>query len=86
MLQTRVPPSFTAENIRRALQDTKADTAPGYDFVHLEYLTNLGPEHRRVSHNSSPESYMKIVTKIWRKAKVIGIEKPGKDPKLPAKY
>jgi len=39
-----LPAAFTADEIFRALQYVKAGTAPGYDFIHPEFLKTLGPK------------------------------------------
>ena len=56
-------------------------TAPGYDNVHQEFLKHLGPK----------ASFSTVITEehvptLWWQAKVIALEKPGKDPHLAAKY
>src|SRR6201995_3709267 len=70
-----------------ATQQLKSGTAPGYDNIHPEFIIHLGPKahiwlsvffNRVVTLNSLP--------KIWRKAKVIAIGKPGKNTKIAAKY
>jgi len=68
------------------LQKTKPATAPGYK-IHVEFLKNLGPKARPWL----PKFFSRImathsIPKIWRKAKVIAVEKPGKDPSLAANY
>jgi hypothetical protein len=82
-----LPPPFTASDIDKALKLVKAGTAPGYDNIHPEFLTHLGPR----AHTWMSSFFTRIITenqipKIWRKAKVIAIEKPGKDPNLAASY
>ena len=78
---------FTTSDIDSALNNVKTGTAPGYDNIHPEFLTHLGPRARTwmalfftriIKDNQIP--------KIWRRAKVIAIEKPGKDPNLAASY
>jgi len=69
------------------LQKTKPATAPGYDNIHVEFMKNLGPRARTwLSKFFSRIMATHSISKIWRKAKVIAIEKPGKDPSLPANY
>ena len=78
-LGTAAEPFYVGE-ISSALQKTKSGTAPGYDNIHPEFLKNLGERAlcwltafmiKVVKTNTIP--------KIWRKSKVIAIEKPGKD-------
>jgi len=87
MSDKRLPHPFTEEEISAALQKTKPATAPGYDNIHVEFLKNLGPKAR----TWLPKFFSRImathsIPKIWRKAKVIAIDKPGKDPSLAANY
>jgi len=78
---------FTEEEISTALQKTKPATAPGYDNIHVEFLKNLGPEARTwLSKFFSRIIATHSIPKIWRKANVIAIEKPGKDRSLAANY
>jgi hypothetical protein len=81
------PPPFSASDIDSALKLVKAGTAPGYDNIHPEFLIHLGPKARTwMSSFFSRVISANEIPKIWRKAKVIAIEKPGKDPKLAASY
>ena len=56
----------------------KPGSAPGYDNIHPEFLIHLGPKALlRLS-----IFFSKVITdhrlpKVWRKAKVIDISKPG---------
>ena len=74
-------------NSLQALQNMKAGTAPGYDHVHPEFLKNLGPRAQTwPSRFFSRIIIENAIPKIWRKTKVIVIEKPGKDPRLVESY
>jgi len=85
MSDKNLPHPFTREEISTTLQKTKP--APGYDNIHIEFLKNLGPEARTwLSKFFSSVMATHSVLKIWRKAKVIAIEKPGKHPSLAANY
>jgi len=69
------------------LTKTKQASAPGYDNIHVEFLKNLGPKARTwLSKLFSGIMATHSIPKIWRKAKVIAVEKPGKDPSLAANY
>ena len=82
-----LPPAFTEDEIYQALQNMKAGTAPGYDHVHPEFLKNLGPRAQTwLSRFFSRIIITNAIPKIWRKMKVIVIEKPGKDPRLAESY
>ena len=82
-----LPPAFTAEELFTALRAVKLGTAPGYDNMHPEFLKHLGPKglawlavfFTRVVNE-------KRLPKAWRRAKVIALPKPGKDPQLPSSY
>jgi len=85
--QTRVFLIHSRKEISAALQKTKPATAPGYDNIHVEFLKNLGPKSRTwLSKFFSRMMATHSIPKIWRKAKVIAVEKPGKDPSLAANY
>ena len=71
---------FTPEEISSALQHMKSGSAPGYDHIHPEFLKNLGPMAILwLSKFLTSVVVTNALPKIWRKAKVIAIEKPGKD-------
>ena len=81
------PHLFTEEEILAALKKTKPATAPGYDNIHVEVPMNLGPKARTwLSKFFSRMMATHSVPKIWRKANVIAVEKPRKDPSLAANY
>jgi len=80
MSDKSLPHPFTEEEISAALQKTKPATAPGYDNIHVEFLKNLGPKARIWLSHFSTIMATHSIPKIWRKAKVIAIVKPGKDP------
>ena len=81
------PHPFTEEEISAAIQKTKPATAPNYDNIHVEFLKNLGPKARTwLSIFFSRIIATHFIQKIWRKAKVIAVEKPGKDPSVAANY
>ena len=81
------PPPFTTSDIDSALTLVKNGTAPGYDNIHPEFLTHLGPRARGWMSSFFTRVVVQYqIPKIWRKAKVIAIEKPGKDPNLAANY
>ena len=87
MSDKSLPHPFTEEEISAALQKTKPATAPGYDNIRVKFLKNLGPKARIwLSKFFSRIMATHSIPKIWRKAKVIAVEKPGKDPSLAANY
>jgi len=87
MSDKSLPHQFTEEEISAALQKMKPATAPGYDNIHVEFLNNLRPKARNwLSQFFSRIMATHSIPKIWKKAKVIAVEKPGKDPGLAANY
>ena len=68
-------------------QAFEGSKAPGYDNVHPEFLIHLGRKACTwLSKFFSGIVGNNRIPKEWRKAKVIAIEKPGKDPKEAANY
>ena len=58
-----------------------------HDHVHPEFFKNLGPRAQTwLSRFFSRIIIANAIPKIWRKTKVIAIEKPGKDPRLAESY
>jgi len=87
MSDKSLPHPFTEEEISAALQKTTPATAPGYDNIHVEFLKNLGPKPRTwLSKFFSRIMATQCIPNIWRKAKVIAVEKLGKDPSLATNY
>jgi len=85
MSDKSLPYPFSEEEIPAALQKTKPATAPGYDHIHVEFLKNLGPKARTwLSKFFSRIMATHSIPKIWKKVKVITVEKPGKDLSLAA--
>ena len=76
MSDKSLPHPFTEEEISTALQKTKPATAPGYDNIHVEFLKNIGLKARTwLSKFFSRIMATHSITKIWRKAKLIAVEK-----------
>ena len=83
----RLPPAFTVDEIYQVLQNMKAGSAPRYDNFHTEFMKNLGPRAQTwLTRFFSRIIIANTIRKIWRKTKVIVIEKPGKDPTLAESY
>jgi len=81
------PDAVTTSEIDKVLGDLKAGTAPGYDCIHPEFLTHMGPQAR----NWLAEFFSRLlvehcIPRVWRQAKVIALPKPGKDITLAASY
>lgn len=78
---------FSAQEMIIAISDPKTGKAPGRDRIHPEFLHNLGP--RALQWLSSV--YYDIfqsgqVSKTWKEADVIAIQKPGKPEDDPKSY
>ena len=87
MSDKSLPHPFTEEEISTGLQRTKPATAPGYDNIHVEILKNLGLKARVwLSKFFSRIIATHTIPKIWRKAKVIAVKKPGEVLSLAANY
>jgi len=78
---------FTEAELTTALQSLKNRKAAGLDDIHTEQLKNFGPTacdwFPKLFNNYAVQLN---VPKIWRKAKVLAILKPGKDPAQPKSY
>ena len=81
------PKAFSIEEVTSSIKHVKLGTAPGYDNVHPEFLKHLGPKGLAwLAHFFTRVTHESRIPKIWRQAKVIALEKPGKDPHLAASY
>ena len=82
-----LPPDFLPTELDKALRTVKTGTAPGYDDIHPEFLVHLGPRARSWLYRFFSRIHKEDnIPKSWRKAKVIAIKKPGKDPQIAANY
>jgi len=81
------PPAFTAEDVANALKTVKPGTAPGYDNMHSKFLKHLGPKGLTwMARLFTRIAKKQRMPKLWRRAKVIALPKPGKDPQIPSSY
>ena len=78
---------FIVDEMQQALRSLKSGKAPGPDSIHPEFLMHLGTEcqHWLRMFMTNCMSRMKI-PKIWRRAKIIAILKPGKSPEEAGSY
>ena len=81
-----LPHPFTEEGISAALQKTKPASAPGMWNSCRTWAPKLAPGWQWLSKFFSRIMATHSIPKIWRKAKVIAVEKNGKDPSLAANY
>ena len=78
---------FTEEELKEALKHLKAGKASGLDGISVEMIKHFGPT--TISWLLSLYNNCAIslkIPKIWRKAKVVALLKPGKDPALTKSY
>ena len=78
---------FDMDDLNKALKHVKTGKACGLDGISPEMILHFGPKTRewlRALYNNCAET--KNLPKIWRKARVVALLKPGKDPKLPGSY
>lgn len=84
---SQLPSAVTSDELTHSLKSVKLGTAPGYDNIHPEFLKNLGPIgcswrtdlFTRIMHENRTAT-------LWKQAKVIALEKPGKDAHLASSY
>ena len=70
---------FTLAELEKAIKACKTGKAPGPDNVHPEYLHHLGPKAKEFLLSLMNRCLSTChIPKIWRKAKVVAIQKPGK--------
>ena len=78
---------FTIKELDEALKTIKSGKAPGLDGISAEMILHFGPNTRKwllALYNTCMMSLK--IPKTWRKAKVVALLEPGKDPKLPKSY
>ena len=70
---------FSTEELTLALSSLKLGKAPGPDGVHNEFLAHLGPQGREWLRSFMTACYsLKWIPRMWRRATVVSILKPGK--------
>ena len=78
---------FSPDDLTNALKHVKNGKVSGLDGVSAKMINHFGPqilEWLRTLFNSCALS--KKLPRIWRKAKVVALLKPEKDPYLPESY
>lgn len=80
-------PTITSAQVEDAIQAAKVKSAPGHDGISYKALKSLSPSginyltqlfNAILKHQYYPEA--------WKKAIIIPIPKPGKDPHMPGNY
>jgi hypothetical protein len=78
---------FRSEDVAEALACVKLGTASGYDNIQPELLKHTGPRAQSwLARFFTHILATKKLPKIWKRAKVIALPKPGKDHNLPSSY
>ena len=84
---TELTKPFSLEELATGLSLLKAGKAAGLDDLLTEMLQHLGNKAKSWLLDMLNEcTHTKHIPSIWRKAKVIAIPKPGKDPSSPKNY
>ena len=81
------PELFTTEELEAAIKDLKTGKAAGLDGITTEQIKHFGPAAKSWLLALFNHCFQtRNLPKIWRKAKVVAILKPKKDPLLPKSY
>jgi len=81
------PDPISEADVEAALNRVKLGTAPDYDNVHPEFSKHLGSTALTWLAALFTRTLLEHqIPKIWRQAKGIALEKPGKDPYLACSY
>lgn len=78
---------FTIGELELAIKEMKSNKAPGMDDLRIEQIKEFGPRTLnwilQLMNNCIRNAQ---IPKMWRKAKVVAILKPGKDPEDPKSF
>ena len=75
---------FTTRDLGDAISLLKNSKAPGLDNIHHEMIKYFGPTTRLWLLDMLNDCIkQKQIPNVWRKAKVVALLKPGKDPESP---
>ena len=78
---------FTAEELTEAIKNLKPNKAAGMDDLRAEQLKHFGPRALQWLLKLFNTCIQKLkIPKLWRKARVVALLKPGKDPTIPKSY
>lgn len=84
---TELCKSFTMEELNTVLKKCKLRKAAGLDDILTEQIKHFGPTAKKWLLNMFNSCMQQCkIPKIWRKAKVIAVPKPGKDLQDPKNY
>ena len=78
---------FNLEQLETAIGKLKPGKAAGIDEILAEMIQHLGPKAKAwLLEMLNTCMAQKTIPSVWRKAKVVAIPKPGKDPSSPKSY
>jgi len=78
---------ITLDEVNVALEHTKPGKAPGPDGIHNEFLIHAGKKIIIWLTNFINKLFcLEVMPRMWRRASIIAILKPGKDSKLRQSY
>ncbi len=78
---------YTIEELNEGIKNIKLGKASGLDWITAEMVHHFGPKTREwLLHLFNTCITVHRVSKTWKKAKVVALLKPGKDPKSPKSY
>lgn len=79
--------SFTLDELQKAINKCKTGRAAGIDDIRVEQIKRFGAVTKMwmlMFYNNCLQNCN--MPKVWRKARVIAILKPGRDPEVPRSY
>ena len=78
---------FNTEELNEAMKHLKPGKAAGLDYITAEVILHFGDKTKfwvLALFNNCARTLQ--IPKLWRRAKVVALLKPGKDPKIPKSY
>jgi hypothetical protein len=82
-----MPEPFCMDELKTALSQLKNSKAAGLDDILAEFLKHLGPIATKWLLELFDQCRVtQMIPKMWRKARIIAIPKPDKDPNIPKNF
>ena len=86
-LDRDLPAQFTPAMVSEAIKRTGSSTARGADGVSYPHLKHLGPFGlRAVADLFNHSIRLNVIPALWKRASIVPLLKPGKNPTLPPSY